>query len=904
MLAVFLGGGTARASVIDPPHDQTNGISCGTCHTYSMWWQYSPVDNLPDLTYGAIVNTLCMTCHDNSGSAPAVVGHSAAAIGSAKYHDGLWTEGCTVCHDPHLQSQLSYAATDGDQLYITRGTIVSVFSDADTTTFEYRLDRAVSPAWQDTASWSAKTGSGRGLHVVIDVGDNLMVFEIMSVQEVPDTLITVRGNFDPSMAGKSFGLIYGQLIRNQVQIPSGARRSVKFFDAATLFTAQDGTPLAGGPVDLRPDQLEPQGICQVCHTETKYYQPASGGHFQEPCRKCHQHESGFGHAGSGATGTGCESCHGHDSGWGGNGQLGKGTYQSHSTHTENDADDLRGPQLACDSCHNTAMFPSFKSGIDANGDGRISLAETDVCNSCHSPDGPFDGVNDSVVGAKANWRYNSLKSAGIYSGVTLAAGKEKWCVTCHDSGSSSIPAGSTYKPRDFAGNNATYGYYVSGHGAKVVECDGCHDLSVSHNFDGKRTYRAVLNNYRQGYRLKRMPDGSEPFLIPAANDGCGYRSDDFKLCFSCHAEQELLGHTKGDGTYECTVPAPLANQPSILTGFRNVSSAGYNGGLSDIPANIHWDHLVDIHSVFSMYPFWDSDLDGANDTKATCVTCHNPHGPAGVQMDPVSGEPLPTVRMTVKSLDIVTGEDATGSYGQFGPEMNSTRCFMCHFEPGPKYYRDAIPAFRSLSVSDRSMPATAMSGYTNERLVKVSFDVTTSDPAEMRLAEQMFTDETTGWISLPRTLTDPSRITEFAITSPNEGSKTIYAQIRNATGVSPVLNKSIVLDTIPPVVPENSLVAPNGGENWQVGTTQGIRYAQLAGSDVNLATCAITLDLSTDGGTTYPQRLPYVYCFWSPVNNWLVSNSPGQEAKIRMTVTDKAGNRGHDASDENFNIVP
>lgn len=898
----------AHGSVVDPPHNETNGITCGTCHTYSMWWQTSPTAQLGNPDYDTKVNALCLTCHDSNGTAPAVKGHGASAIGSAKYHDGLWIEGCTACHDPHFQSQLNYAATDAGQLYIARGAILSVSPGDEASTFEYSLSTAVSPIWQDPATWPAKTGADRGLEVAIDTSGSLSVFEILAAQDSPTPSITVKGKLTQAMANQPFGIIYGQLIRHLVETPSGVKRPVKFFDAATLFTDQQGSPLAGGPVDLRPNETTPQGLCQVCHTETKYYQPTSGGHFQEPCRNCHQHDTGFGHAG-GANGTGCDSCHGHDAGWGGSSLLGKGTYQSHSTHTENDADDARGPMLSCDRCHNMAMLPSFKSGIDADNDGRISLAETGICDSCHSPDGPFDGVNDPEVGAKANWRHNPAKSSGIYRDATLAPGKEKWCLTCHDSGTSVIPAGSAYKPQDFAGNNSTYGYYVSGHGSKVVECDGCHDLTVSHNFDGKRTYKAALNNYRQGYRLKRMADGSDPFRIPVTrsmtqNDGCDYRSDDYKLCYSCHAEHTLLSHTKGDGTYECQVPASFANQPSLLTGFRNVSSNGDNGGLGDIPANIHWDHLVDIHSIFNMASFWDSDQDGVNDTKATCVTCHNPHGPAGNQTDPESGKPLPTVKMTVKSLDIESGQDATGSYGQFGPAMNTSRCFMCHFGPGGKYYRDAVPAFHSFTVSDRSTPVTATLGYSNERRVKVQLNVTTIDPAEMRIAEQMFTDENTGWAPLPPTTMEPVRTTEFEITSPGQGTKTLYAQVRNASGASPVLNSTIVLDTIPPAVPANALTAPNGGESWQTGTTQAISYLQLAGTDLNLATCAITLELSSDGGTTYPHKLPYLYCFWLTTNDWLVAAPPTQTARFRLTVTDRAGNSASDASDATFTITP
>ena len=74
--------------------------------------------------------------------------------------------------------------------------------------------------------------------------------------------------------------------------------------------------------------------------------------------------------------------------------------------------------LECDDCHPSGYEP---------------LAETvasGVCDSCHSPDGAFDGLYDPDVGVsvQANW------TNGIYEedGVTLKEGKEKWCATCHD----------------------------------------------------------------------------------------------------------------------------------------------------------------------------------------------------------------------------------------------------------------------------------------------------------------------------------------------------------------------------------------------------------------------------------------------------------------------------------------
>jgi hypothetical protein len=48
-----------------------------------------------------------------------------------------------------------------------------------------------------------------------------------------------------------------------------------------------------------------------------------------------------------------------------------GTTQSHSTHTENDSDDLKGPFIMCCDCHDTNDYPFFKSGTDSDRDENI-----------------------------------------------------------------------------------------------------------------------------------------------------------------------------------------------------------------------------------------------------------------------------------------------------------------------------------------------------------------------------------------------------------------------------------------------------------------------------------------------------------------------------------------------------
>ncbi|MCK4507090.1 MAG: hypothetical protein KAU27_01015, partial [Desulfuromonadales bacterium] len=294
------------------------------------------------------------------------------------------------------------------------------------------------------------------------------------------------------------------------------------------------------------------GYCEKCHGDARDIGSGAGNyHIAEAiCTDCHTHAGSTFVKHDGGSGDGCESCHGHDAGYeysAGQFSEGYGSTLSHSTHTENDADDLRGPNINCDVCHDINDFPNFKSGTDNDGNEVYSLNETDVCDTCHSPTGTYDGVDDATLGAKPNW------GGGIYNGLVLQSGKEKWCATCHDESPSVIS--SVNAPNVIGDENGDYiygsgwGYYKTGHGlesgeqypskggvetlsGRPVECDSCHDYATAHidgaarTFDDGDVFGLDPAIYRQGYRLKLI-DGQEPYSMPRPSN-IGNNSDQFR----------------------------------------------------------------------------------------------------------------------------------------------------------------------------------------------------------------------------------------------------------------------------------------------------------------------------------------------------------------------------------------
>ncbi|TAN40757.1 MAG: hypothetical protein EPN25_06600, partial [Nitrospirae bacterium] len=593
---------------LDYPHNAVNSISCGNCHwvhgTSMPAWLTKGVT--PDDT---INNNRCQQCHD-SIPGPAVVTHSAYSTGSAKW-DGNWGVECVDCHNPHQQRQ---HRRWGAEAYLQTGTVASIgVYDAGQNETPVTLSAALGTEYE-------------GYYLIPNTQYRAFSYKIKeSTQGRSDMKVKGQVNTAYAGSGKPFAIVYAKNVTDNVSYinPGGMLRSV----STKLFSRN-------GLGDDSNNHTSSDKICEACHTRTSYHrydtteQSDTSHHNNEYCISCHSHTNGFAHGG-GSGGSGCIACHGHDAGYEyspGQFSQGKGTFTSHSTHTENDSDDVRGPHIACDACHDTANFPYFKSGTDVNGDGRYSLAETDVCNPCHSPAGTYDGVNDPVVGAKKNWK------AGVYDGSMLKAGKEKWCAGCHDNGASAI--GGVNAPNVIGDENGAYtygtgwGFYKTGHGLPSAEtypasggvidgagkgCLDCHDATTSHidglarTFDDGNSSTTDPSVYRIGYRLKLVASGQgtgastqEPMLVPwpapTVNSANNYR-----LCVNCHNS------------------GPFMDSGNMNT---NLISTGTDG-----TKNRHEFHLG-----FTYQLRYSSDWASTVNSQINCVTCHNVHGSTRLAM--------------------------------------------------------------------------------------------------------------------------------------------------------------------------------------------------------------------------------------------------------------------------------
>ncbi len=629
---------------IDAPHNQTSGIGCVDCHGHKGQGREEGKYSREDVD--------CFSCHDDV-TAPEVSRHESDNFGG-------WSRDCVDCHDAHSQDQLSWGVSD---LYLVTGVYYGFTGHPGnyTTTFSIQNYTVHDPDWSDPGDWSEKNGPGRGLIFVADTDDPDVTFEVL---EAGSDYITVQGNVDeiPSYLNDlnwedGFGLIYGQMLKSTVTGYGGAR-DVKLFNPGQ-FAHNDG--LSSG------DDSTPDGVCQVCHSLTHYWTAGgeSGEHYSgEDCIRCHSHRANFLHGGDGDD---CADCHGHSG--------------AHAVHTVLNS---RGPNppLTCGACHDIDNYPLFGEPGAAE-----TLEETMVCDDCHSPDGPFDGVTEG----KTNW----------------SSGSQVSCQGCHDTGNSTIQ-GVSAPPA--AGDNSTWGYFVSGHGGRhgFITCVDCHDVNKTH-IDGEPDTYSFNSNYyapaesgrayADGYRLREI-SGEAPLMIPSnyyitfGYDAQLMKETAFRLCFECHLSDNVFDNIPGNGlktNFKATPPNPP----------RNYSYAWGSGEST----NEHVAHILNY-----VGPFADSDWDvntsgpgGQNgrDTMTTCTSCHNVHGASGTHGS--TNEAMIRDGVLVErngyGFSYVIEDTAAGGYpwvtSQYANKMNSVGAVfrnntgdmcggsLCHDDPDP-----------------------------------------------------------------------------------------------------------------------------------------------------------------------------------------------------------------------------
>ncbi|MDA8418667.1 MAG: cytochrome c3 family protein [Desulfobacteraceae bacterium] len=604
----------ARGAVLDAPHNETNHIGCASCHTYSMWWQYSPAARSASPDYYSIVNTLCLTCHGPGGPGPQVLSHSGAALQSTTYHHGQWAEACTICHDPHEQRQF-YWARAGLNPYLVTGQMTGVTANAPSpgqTTIDYAnaVDNPQLSVWSPSA-WGDKSAGnpGRGLILVLNQIQAVNTYSVLSATASqivvkgiinPNEISTTSCPQSPDCAGAdTFGLLYGQYVRNTINTPAGGARQVKFLD-----------PL-GGFVD--PNSLSPTGICQVCHTLTHYWDANGANASHNPgvnCATCHFHKNGFKpqfppHDTLVGKDAACVVCH---------------------YGTDTVLDIHRG---LCGHCH--TQPPALALPADRQ---NVIAIQPGTCTTCHGPVFSHPKATHSNI--------SGPNCAACHDTANIITGLHQGnCLICHASSKTPVI-------------NAISNGQVPG---ATLTCESCHDGTAS----GAATHGTTPAT------VAPLHDKFDPTPACAAchpNGSAEQRLSLHQTCVTCHQSP--------DPTVTNAIASGMAGAlvQCVTCHHDDIANLHHQGNPNTATGNCTWCHADPRYGWSSMRP---GDNGGTNDlpTQLPCAQCHVRVSGSTIYIDKIvingdySQSPTRTVQHTISGV--------TSGY-----IYNYGMCLSCH----------------------------------------------------------------------------------------------------------------------------------------------------------------------------------------------------------------------------------
>ncbi len=233
----------------------------------------------------------CTECHTASAPpysvdvAPEKQTHSYLITSGGSDHYGQWVQECLDCHEPHHSSGIVHNEVTDSSYKLAEFTGLCQQNVNKETTMGISNLIINDPAWSDPATWSGKTGDERGLVVVLsnENGEVTTWFKVISATSTSITFKNEQYYFPPGgqATPQNMFIAYGQFIKDTVN-----GTNVVFTGPSSMANDESGTGI----------DPTPNGICQVCHTQTAHWRNdgTRADHFSGyRCTICHPHDQGF-----------------------------------------------------------------------------------------------------------------------------------------------------------------------------------------------------------------------------------------------------------------------------------------------------------------------------------------------------------------------------------------------------------------------------------------------------------------------------------------------------------------------------------------------------------------------------------------------------------------------------------
>jgi hypothetical protein len=617
---------------VDPPHSLDSLVDCGECHGDVLFIE-DPSGYTPQERKEAI-DLMCSRCHKyvsgiyHVDSAPLAKGHTSAVV-QGRIAD-FYTS-CTDCHHPHFQSdQFMYGRlSHSSEFFLATGTAASVVQDISDpdhprTTITYNtLNIKPNSEWDTSGppendpdvgidKLAEKTSTGRGAIFLRSKNSHNYSHIIESIDAATKTIV-VKGAFTSVSSRYGFAIAYGQAIIRDITFSGASGVPVVFVDKTGKNAFADNDGLNAGK------DSTPNGVCQVCHTQTNHWQqtPDIGrdDHYSgENCMVCHLHRDGFKQNFANHTNAPIS--------------LSKAPIQCTGCHDPaNSLDIVSDIHVGdCNNCH-TSSIPVLRS------DYETPIGPNKNCGECHAnysagfETGHKNETHTELVGTSGPTP--TTNCVGCHSGsiVTVEHQRASDCINCHTS------TGADGRLKD--GDN-DYGD-ASGH--LLGTTSSCYDCHNADGYFGTHTHTPHDVQHRDGTDQSNSNDCE--FCHNDAGADLSTWNDIFvehlSDCTTCHdatrdtnpsaptgiTVQERIQTGSGDkvsptGCLHCHGDKTVAHMPDhVASGF--VTGSGTSCVTCHDPAGI------------------DDDDHYLNTVHSTCGTCHvNPAG-GGALVDRSAG---------------------------------------------------------------------------------------------------------------------------------------------------------------------------------------------------------------------------------------------------------------------------
>lgn len=558
--------------------------------------QADPLDYYP---HGSTNNIGCDSCHYVYGEEPSLLppwtDHVPQDIDDTQYNTLCWS-----CHNdieaPYLKTHSSLQIDNdyGDwtiecrtchdphtQMQIkTFGNSSHVYSGTST-------DVTATILTETGAGWTANAYQGLVLIPNVERSSRYQ-YGYKITGNTADT-ITVEGpvNLSRVSIGDTFAVIYGKLVKSTIVLdniidptpPKTGSKTVRFFNNA-------------GTNSFADNNTTRDGVCEVCHTFTAHFRNDGTGSDQLHTNMNSPAE------------TDCTTCHKHVNGFAG---MGGGAHETHVI-------DPAGPQLACADCHGANPPPLLADGQN--------MTNSTVCNNCHSTDG--------AATAKTYWPDDP-------DTWVSTEGESSFCGGCHDeTPGNSNKNGTGDDAPNIAGDNSTYGYFVTGHGkpsgtyarlswqavsasgnpAANRACNDCHDLTITHYNSGNSRLKTGYENDADNSNCKQCHD-----------PGTAAQGD--PLWYTTYVDYQNSAHS-GKKCSDCHNVHGSSGAYSAMTiaGQENLCYQCHTDGVvqnNAVSGSTVADDIQDAFSLGNTHDLGTSFSIDAENYTLECVSCHNVH---------------------------------------------------------------------------------------------------------------------------------------------------------------------------------------------------------------------------------------------------------------------------------------